>query len=87
MPQKSPGYAYGLALVFSLFIVELFRVLSYGATWAISYRTGIRVRGAVLGYLFKKLMLARGISQKGVGEVSGVDMGMVPGPVRYASLD
>lgn len=44
---------YGIGLVVALLVVELCRVLSYGACWAISYRTGIRVRGAVLGLLFK----------------------------------
>ncbi|VDK64298.1 unnamed protein product [Anisakis simplex] len=36
--------------------VEFARVLSYGGTWAISYRTGIRVRGALLALLYKKLI-------------------------------
>ncbi|CAJ0582938.1 unnamed protein product, partial [Mesorhabditis spiculigera] len=50
------SYGYGFALATAVLLVEFARVLAYGATWAISYRTGIRVRSAVLGLLFKKLI-------------------------------
>lgn len=49
--------------------MEVARVLSYGATWAISYRTGIRVRGALLGLLFKRLLGARNLGKKNAAEV------------------
>lgn len=39
--HNRPAVSYGLYLAASLFIVEMCRVLSYGASWAISYRLGI----------------------------------------------
>lgn len=36
--QTGNTLKYGLMLVLSLFLVEMLRVLSYGCTWAISYR-------------------------------------------------
>uniref|UniRef100_A0A0M3IMY3 ABC transmembrane type-1 domain-containing protein n=1 Tax=Ascaris lumbricoides TaxID=6252 RepID=A0A0M3IMY3_ASCLU len=59
----------GLFLVFSILFVEFARVLSYGATWAISYRTGIRVRGALLALLYKKLVNVRSLRKKTAAEV------------------
>uniref|UniRef100_A0A8R1YJA7 ABC transporter ATP-binding protein n=1 Tax=Pristionchus pacificus TaxID=54126 RepID=A0A8R1YJA7_PRIPA len=52
-PGEHSNYTYAFFLVFGLLFVEVARVLSYGATWAISYRTGIRLRGALLGLLYK----------------------------------
>ncbi|GMT32386.1 hypothetical protein PFISCL1PPCAC_23683, partial [Pristionchus fissidentatus] len=52
-PDEYPDYTHAFLLVFGLLFVEVARVLSYGATWAISYRTGIRLRGALLGLLYK----------------------------------
>ncbi|VDO55757.1 unnamed protein product [Haemonchus placei] len=61
---ESVNYRTGLFLVFAICVVEIARVLSYGATWAVSYRTGIRVRGALLGLLFKRLLNARSLGKK-----------------------
>lgn len=41
----------------------------YGATWAISYRTGIRVRGAVLSLLYKSLLSSKSLRSKNSAEV------------------
>ena len=60
----------GIWLVIALLFVEIARVLSYGATWAVSYRTGIRVRGAVLALLFKRLAHARSLRNRTSAEVS-----------------
>uniref|UniRef100_A0A8L8KN48 Multidrug resistance-associated protein 1 n=1 Tax=Heligmosomoides polygyrus TaxID=6339 RepID=A0A8L8KN48_HELPZ len=65
----SINYRYGFFLVFSICLVEVARVLSYGATWAVSYRTGIRVRGALLGLLFKRLLSIRSLGKKTSAEV------------------
>lgn len=69
LPGESVDYQLGFLLVLSICLVEVSRVLSYGATWAISYRTGIRVRGALLGLLFKRLLGARGIGKKNAAEI------------------
>lgn len=71
-PPKIGGsinYQLGILLVFSILLVELARVLAYGATWAISYRTGIRVRGALLGLLFKKIINAKHLGDKSPAEI------------------
>lgn len=62
--------------------VEVARVLSYGATWAVSYRTGIRVRGALLGLLFKRLLSIRSLGKKTSAEVSLA----TPEPFNYPLL-
>uniref|UniRef100_A0A1I7WPX1 ABC transmembrane type-1 domain-containing protein n=1 Tax=Heterorhabditis bacteriophora TaxID=37862 RepID=A0A1I7WPX1_HETBA len=65
-------YQFGLLLVVSICFVEIARVLSYGATWAISYRTGIRVRGALLGFLFKRLIGVRSLGKKNSAEIVNI---------------
>ncbi|ETN84993.1 ABC transporter transmembrane region [Necator americanus] len=62
------NYRLGIFLVISIGLVEVARVLSYGATWAVSYRTGIRVRGALLGLLFKRILGARNVGKKTAAE-------------------
>uniref|UniRef100_A0AC34GNF9 ABC transmembrane type-1 domain-containing protein n=1 Tax=Panagrolaimus sp. ES5 TaxID=591445 RepID=A0AC34GNF9_9BILA len=52
-------YIFGAYIVGTMLLVEISRVLLYGACWAVSYRTGIRVRGAVLSLMYKHLMNAR----------------------------
>ncbi|KJH46653.1 ABC transporter, ATP-binding protein, partial [Dictyocaulus viviparus] len=66
---ESVNYRLGFFLVFAICLVEVARVLSYGATWAVSYRTGIRVRGALLGLLFKRLLRARSLGKKTSAEI------------------
>ncbi|EYC42852.1 hypothetical protein Y032_0515g2785 [Ancylostoma ceylanicum] len=65
---ESVNYRLGISLVIAIGLVEVARVLSYGATWAISYRTGIRVRGALLGLLFKRLLGARNLGKRNAAE-------------------
>lgn len=67
--EGSTDLAVGLTYVAALLIVEFCRVLSYGATWAISYRTGIRVRGALLALLYKKLIRLPHLNKKTPAEV------------------
>ncbi|KAJ1347866.1 Multidrug resistance-associated protein 5 [Parelaphostrongylus tenuis] len=69
LPGESVNYRLGFFLVFAICLVEVARVLSYGATWAISYRTGIRVRGALLGLLFKRLLGSRSIGKRNAAEI------------------
>ncbi|WKY15179.1 hypothetical protein Q1695_000569 [Nippostrongylus brasiliensis] len=65
---ESVNYRLGFFLVLSICLVEVARVLSYGATWAISYRTGIRVRGALLGLLFKRMLNVRSLGKRNAAE-------------------
>uniref|UniRef100_A0A914Z986 Uncharacterized protein n=1 Tax=Panagrolaimus superbus TaxID=310955 RepID=A0A914Z986_9BILA len=62
-PKRTDGggidYIFGAYIVGTMLLVEISRVLLYGACWAVSYRTGIRVRGAVLSLMYKHLMNAR----------------------------
>lgn len=62
-------YSLGFYFAFSILVVEMMRVLAYGATWAISYRTAIRTRGAVLALLYKKLLNAKSLRGKSPAQV------------------
>ncbi|CAI5454862.1 unnamed protein product [Caenorhabditis angaria] len=65
-------YSYGVVLVIAIGLVEFARVLSYGATWAVSYRTGIRVRGAVLALLYKKVLDSKDLCGKTPADVVNI---------------
>ncbi|KAH7719900.1 CBN-MRP-5 protein [Aphelenchoides avenae] len=65
-------YSFGLYLVLSILIVEVSRVLMYGATWAVSYRTGIRVRGAVLALLYKNMLSVKSLRDKTPSEIVNI---------------
>ncbi|CAD5229343.1 unnamed protein product [Bursaphelenchus okinawaensis] len=65
-------YTTGFYLAIAILLVEISRVLMYGATWAISYRTGIRVRGAVLTLLYKSLMNSKTLRDKTASEVVNI---------------
>ncbi|CAB3400010.1 unnamed protein product [Caenorhabditis bovis] len=65
-------YSYGMFLVLAIGLVEFARVLSYGATWAVSYRTGIRVRGAVLALLYKHVLNAKDLCGKSSSDVINI---------------
>uniref|UniRef100_A0A914HQH3 Uncharacterized protein n=1 Tax=Globodera rostochiensis TaxID=31243 RepID=A0A914HQH3_GLORO len=65
----TPMYSYGFYMAISILMVEMLRVLAYGATWAVSYRTAIRARGALLALLFKRLMHAKSLRHKTPAEV------------------
>ncbi|VBB26660.1 unnamed protein product [Acanthocheilonema viteae] len=67
-----PNLGFGIFLAFAILIVETFRVLLYGATWAVSYRTGIRVRGALLALLYKKLIGVRSLGTKTGAEIINI---------------
>uniref|UniRef100_A0A1I7VPR0 Multidrug resistance-associated protein lethal(2)03659 n=1 Tax=Loa loa TaxID=7209 RepID=A0A1I7VPR0_LOALO len=67
-----PNFGFGIFLAFAILTVETIRVLSYGATWAVSYRTGIRVRGALLALLYKQLISVRSLRTKTGAEVVNI---------------
>lgn len=61
---------YSLLLVLGLLLTEIVRSWSLALTWALNYRTGIRLRGAILTMAFKKILKLKNIKEKSVGEVS-----------------
>ena len=48
---------------------ELMRVLLFGVAWAIAYRTGTRLRSAVMTMLYKKVIRLSTLGDKSIGEV------------------
>nr|QST14989.1 ABCC5 protein [Diaphanosoma celebensis] len=56
-------YALGLSLV------ELIRVVCFGVTWGISYRTGVRLRSALITMIYKKIMKLSSLGDKSIGEL------------------
>lgn len=61
---------YSLLLVLGLLLTEVVRSWSLALTWALNYRTGVRLRGAVLTMAFKKILKLKNIKEKSLGEVS-----------------
>uniref|UniRef100_A0AC35TVU9 ABC transmembrane type-1 domain-containing protein n=1 Tax=Rhabditophanes sp. KR3021 TaxID=114890 RepID=A0AC35TVU9_9BILA len=72
LPDSSIDYRMGYFFVGALFIVEFMRVISYGATWAVSYRSGLRIRGAILGLLYKSLLGVRSLKGKTASEIVNI---------------
>ncbi|KAG5836992.1 hypothetical protein ANANG_G00234520 [Anguilla anguilla] len=58
--QVKPDLSYGLLLVLGLLASELIRSWSLALTWALNYRTGTRLRGAILTMAFHKILRRRG---------------------------
>ncbi|XP_041125877.1 multidrug resistance-associated protein 5-like [Polyodon spathula] len=61
--------SYGLLLVLGLFMTEVIRSWSLALTWALNYRTGTRLRGAILTLAFQKILRLKNIKEKSVGEL------------------
>lgn len=49
---------------------ELTRVLLFGVSWGIAYRTGTRLRSAVMTMLYKKVIRLSTLGDKSIGEVN-----------------
>ncbi|KAL3847029.1 hypothetical protein ACJMK2_017965 [Sinanodonta woodiana] len=60
---------HGVALVLILSLMEVFRTLCLASSWFINYTMGVRIRGAALGLLYKKIINLRGLQEKTVGQV------------------
>uniref|UniRef100_A0A8C0CQR2 ATP-binding cassette sub-family C member 5 n=1 Tax=Balaenoptera musculus TaxID=9771 RepID=A0A8C0CQR2_BALMU len=60
---------YSLLLVLGLLLTEIVRSWSLALTWALNYRTGVRLRGAILTMAFKKILKLKNIKEKSVGEL------------------
>ncbi|KAL4647043.1 multidrug resistance-associated protein 5 isoform X1 [Arapaima gigas] len=67
--RAQPDLPYGLLLVLGLLATELIRSWSLALTWALNYRTGTRLRGAILTMAFHKILRLRSIRDKSMGEL------------------
>ncbi|XP_067851301.1 multidrug resistance-associated protein 5 isoform X2 [Heptranchias perlo] len=63
---------YGLLLSLGLFMTEVVRSWSLAMTWALNYRTGARLRGAVLTMAFDKILKLKNIKEKSLGELINI---------------
>lgn len=67
--QDESNLGYGLLLVLGLLTTELIRSWSLALTWALNYRTGTRVRGAILSLAFNKILRLRSVRDQSMGQV------------------
>ncbi|MBN3298523.1 MRP5 protein, partial [Amia calva] len=67
--QSQPDLPYGLLLVLGLLTTEVVRSWSLALTWALNYRTGTRLRGAILTMVFNKILRLKNIKDKSMGEL------------------
>uniref|UniRef100_A0A8B9L136 ATP-binding cassette sub-family C member 5 n=1 Tax=Astyanax mexicanus TaxID=7994 RepID=A0A8B9L136_ASTMX len=67
--RSEPDLPYGLVLVLGLLATELVRSWSLALTWALNYRTGTRLRGAILTMAFQKILRLRSLREKSIGEL------------------
>lgn len=67
--MSEPDLPYGLLLVLGLLATELIRSWSLALTWGLNYRTGTRLRGAILTMAFHKILRLRSLREKSMGEV------------------
>ncbi|KAM5163075.1 ATP-binding cassette sub-family C member 5 [Mantella aurantiaca] len=70
--QSDTDLTYSLLLVFGLLMTEVVRSWSLALTWALNYRTGSRLRGAILTMAFKKILKLKNIKEKSMGELINV---------------
>lgn len=63
---------YGLLLSFGIFAAELVRSWSFTMSWAMNYRTGIRLKGAVLALAFRKILRLKETKDVSTGEVNSL---------------
>uniref|UniRef100_A0A8C3YJJ1 ATP-binding cassette sub-family C member 5 n=1 Tax=Catagonus wagneri TaxID=51154 RepID=A0A8C3YJJ1_9CETA len=67
--ETESNLQYGLLLVLGLLLTEIVRSWSLALAWALNYRTGVRLRGAILTMAFKKILKLKNIKEKSVGEL------------------
>ncbi|XP_065413698.1 ATP-binding cassette sub-family C member 5 isoform X4 [Chrysemys picta bellii] len=70
--QSESNLQYSLLLVFGILMTEIVRSWSLALTWALNYRTGVRLRGAILTMAFKKILKLKNIKDKSLGELINV---------------
>lgn len=61
----------GIGLCIALFLAELTKAIFWALTWAINYRTAMRLKVAVSTVAFENLLAFKTLSHISVGEVSG----------------
>ncbi|XP_078524925.1 ATP-binding cassette sub-family C member 12-like [Lissotriton helveticus] len=67
--SESNDVVYGIGLCLALYFTELGKLLAYCLSWAINYRTGIRLKAAYSTMVFEKLINFRMLTHISVGEV------------------
>uniref|UniRef100_A0A3Q3K208 ATP-binding cassette sub-family C member 5 n=1 Tax=Monopterus albus TaxID=43700 RepID=A0A3Q3K208_MONAL len=67
--QEELDLGYSLLLVLGLLTTELIRSWSLALTWALNYRTGSRLRGAILSLAFNKILRLRSVRDKSMGQL------------------
>ncbi|XP_041349392.1 multidrug resistance-associated protein 5-like [Gigantopelta aegis] len=67
--ESSPSVGEGVAIVVGLIISELCRCLFFSLAWCLNYWNGIKVRGAAMGLLYKKILRLRSLKDKKIGEL------------------
>ncbi|KAK1344094.1 hypothetical protein QTO34_014653 [Cnephaeus nilssonii] len=75
---------YSLLLVLGLLLTEIVRSWSIAMTWALNYRTAVRLRGAILTMAFKKILKLKSIKEKSGGrmfEAAAMGSLLAGGPV------
>jgi len=59
----------GLMYILLIALVEVTRMFIFSYQWAINMRTALRIRTAILGIVFKKLVHLNNLGNKSVGEI------------------
>ncbi|XP_070609870.1 ATP-binding cassette sub-family C member 5 isoform X1 [Erythrolamprus reginae] len=67
--QTEPNLQYSLLLILGLLITEVVRSWSLALTWALNYRTGVRLRGAIVTMVYKKILRLKNLKEKSLGEL------------------
>ncbi|KAL5004806.1 hypothetical protein ScPMuIL_018262 [Solemya velum] len=60
---------YSVLLVFGLTMLQFGRSLLFSVGWMLNYQSGVRVRSALLGLMFKKVLHLRGMKGLQIGEL------------------
>ncbi|XP_070538846.1 ATP-binding cassette sub-family C member 5-like [Ptychodera flava] len=69
LEQPERNLTQGLLLVFAIFGSELLRIFSQSVMWAVTVRTGVRARNAIMAMVYRKMIRLRSMQDKTVGEL------------------
>lgn len=62
----------GLMWTFLLVFCEVLRLLTFAWRWSIAFRTGVRLRAACLGMMYKKIVRLNNFEEKSIGQLINV---------------
>ncbi|GAB6030088.1 Multidrug resistance-associated protein 9 [Chamberlinius hualienensis] len=62
----------GILYVVYIFIIDSFRMFMISLAWALNIRSGLRLRSAILGILFNKMINLKSFGEKSVGELINI---------------